>query len=202
MAYYQGYVSARKELVAVPSTNEKLLPDTAARIVAHAPEASDCGSPHLGRDLRAEAGYSLAQALLLSRRRISNGVYLRLSHPLRPRLEVSGQIEGNYARLRPRTGVDLIQLGLLGGVAYRQPVVGSIEAVGGLEIGWSVAVLTTSAGSTDPGVPMARARVGIAGSLWGGWGWSFTGTASGYLLTLDGGEEPLARFGMHVGVTW
>jgi hypothetical protein len=202
--YYRGYVSARKELVAVrPATGEFLSPasdhDASGGVGgSHVTAASEGETP---RKLTFELGYGLAQALLNSRTRLANGLYLRMSRPLSSRLWVTGQLDGDFARLRYKAEIDLIRFGLFGGMAYRQPLVGSVEALAGVELGWGVAVLTPG-GGTDPSMPSARVRVAVGGDLVAKWGWSVAATLSEYFLTLDERDALRGRFGLHAGITW
>jgi hypothetical protein len=153
------------------------------------------------RETSFELGYGLAQALLEKRTRLANGLYLRISRPLSSRFWVTGQLDGDFARIRYKAKIDLIRFGLFGGVAYRQPLVGSVEALAGVELGWGVAILT-SGGGTDLSMPNARVRMAVRGDLGAGWGWSVAATLSEYFLTLDESDTLRERFGVQAGITW
>jgi len=195
LAYYRGYINARPGLLPAAENPTPFLvahlegPGQVAIYVAPAPTWT------LG------AGYQMANALLRTDRKRSHGAYLRLSRRNGSRFEVSVGADLDYAQVQKQDGVDLIRLGVFGGGAFRQEMGPYVAFLAGLDLGFSLVVLSRD-GGTDGSVPGFRIRLGAE------WIWpevasvTFGGFLGGHLMTVDQQERFPVVPGFFTGVRW
>lgn len=191
--YYRGFVGGRAHLLPVARAAQ---PFFSREPVIQSPAAAR-ESPW-----RLEAGYLVAPLLVASG--LENGGYVRAGLPLGRHLWATLAADGGYSALAPGSaGTGVSQLGLAVGLAWRQPLARALALEVGLELGDSlVAVHGGPADDYDPTVGTARIHAGLEIALLNPLRLRLEVAGAGYLVNLEGRQQPLARVEGRAGLAW